>query len=131
MSARIRELMASPVVTATRHQTLDQVRKIMHHHAIGAIPIVDPGGTPVGIVTLSDLVGPDVQGSTRVEAVMSRRVATVSEDEAARRAAHIMRRHGLHHLLVTRHGVLTGIVSAFDLLALVNLPPQRDARATA
>jgi len=129
MSARIREVMTSPVLTATRHETLEQVRWIMHRHAVGALPIVDPDGVPVGIVTVRDVACPDTDPSTPVEAVMGRRVATVTEDDEAGRAARIMQRHGLHHLLVTRHAVLVGIVSAFDMLGLVDVP--RGARASA
>ena len=122
MGSTIREVMVSPVVTATRHHTVADACRLMHHHGIGALPIVDPDGVPVGLVTVWDLVRPDALPDCAVEAVMSRRVATISEAEDARRAARIMSRHGLHHLLVTRHGVLIGIVSAFDLLALVDAP---------
>lgn len=122
MGHTIAEVMVSPVVTATRHQTLADACRLMHHHAVGALPVVDPDGVPVGIITVWDLVRPDALPAAPVEAVMSRRVATVTESDAARLAARVMQRHGLHHLLVTRYGVLIGIVSAFDLLRLVDAP---------
>jgi CBS domain-containing protein len=51
---KAREIMAQPLVTATRETTLDEIARLMLTHKVGCLPIVDQQGRLCGIVTESD-----------------------------------------------------------------------------
>ena len=50
---------------------------------------------------------------------MTRKVYTVPAYEDVHVAARIMRNHRIHHLVVTHEGGVVGMLSAYDLLSLV------------
>ena len=55
----------------------------------------------------------------RADEAMTRRVLTIEPDAPVAEAARILREHRIHRLIVTERGRLVGILTAFDLLALV------------
>ena len=69
-----------------------------------------------------------------VEAVMTRRIITISMDEPLHKIQHIFEREGFHHLLVLEGNNLVGVLSDRDLLSALspylNTPSEqrRDAR---
>ena len=65
MNVKVNDLMREQVVTAQPHHTVDHIKTLLERNHIHAVPIVDPEGRPVGIVSVSDLVG-DVKGATPV-----------------------------------------------------------------
>lgn len=118
MNARVHDLMVSNVLTAQRHHSVEHVRGIMERNSISALPVVDPDETPVGIVTSTDLMG-ELKPNTPISQIMTDRVLTVPEYDDVSIAARIMRNHHVHHVVVTHEGRISGIVSSFDLLRLV------------
>lgn len=118
MNVKVHDLMVSNVLTAQRHHTVDHVRGIMERNRISALPVVDPDETPAGIVTATDLMG-SLAPNTPISKVMTDRVLTVPEYDDVSTAARIMRNHHVHHVVVTNEGRISGIVSSFDLLRLV------------
>jgi CBS domain-containing protein len=118
MNVKIRDLMAEQVITAQRHHTVEHVRGLMERNRIHALPVVDPTGEPVGIVTSTDLAA-DLRNGTPVSHLMTERVYKVPAYNDAHVAARMMRNHRIHHLVVTHEQKVVGIVSAFDLLRLV------------
>lgn len=118
MSVKIAEVMVEDVMTATPHQTVGHVRKVMHKHRIGCMPITTPEGVPAGIVTTSDLLG-DISEASPVSQLMSRNVHTVTRYADVAQAARIMRKYHIHHVLVTHEKRIVGLVSSFDLLGLL------------
>jgi len=80
--------------------------------------VVGPDGEPVGIITASDLLD-DRSDASIVASFMSHPAFTVPSSEQPHVAARIMRNHRLHHVVVVDHHRVVGMVSAFDLLALV------------
>jgi CBS domain-containing protein len=118
MSVTVGEIMVREVIFAAPGDRVEEVRRQMLDREIHAMPVVDDTGRPIGILTTTDLLE-DAASGTRVEETMTPRVQTVTADTDVRIAARIMRNHRLHHLLVTRDGDLTGILSAFDLLKLI------------
>jgi len=117
-SVKVEDVMARPVLTVTRHQTVGHARELMSKHAFHSIPVVDQAGEPVGIVTSTDLIG-DIDDATKLGLVMTRDVVRVSQFAAPQAAAALMRKHHIHHLVVTNEQRVTGILSSFDLLALL------------
>lgn len=118
MNVKIGDLMVGEVIHAQPHHTVEHVRKLMERNRIGAIPVVDTEGRPVGIVSSTDLVR-DLKAGTPVGKVMTERVYTVPQYDDVHVAARIMRKHRIHHVVVTHEKQVKGILSAFDLLKLV------------
>lgn len=52
----VRELMTAPAVTAGPEVTIGAISQLFIDHKINRLPIVDPDGRPLGIVTRTDLV---------------------------------------------------------------------------
>lgn len=118
MNVTIGEIMTSPVMTVTKHQTADHVARLMREHTVSALPVVGPDQESLGIVTASDLLA-DHPCATPVSSFMSKPAFTVPVNEGPHVAARIMRNHHLHHVVVVDHHQVVGIVSAYDLLTLV------------
>jgi CBS domain-containing protein len=85
---------------------------------VGALPVVDPDGQPVGIVSATDLV-PSLEEDSRVSAIMTEKVYTVPQYDDVSVAARIMRNHKIHRLVVTHEHKVVGMITTFDLLELV------------
>ena len=118
MTVKISELMAKRVIAAAPHHTVEHVRGMMERNRIHAIPIVGTNGEPVGIVTTADLTR-RVKDQSPVSRIMSKDVTVVPAYNDASTAARIMRRHKIHHVVVTHEKNVVGIISSFDLLKLV------------
>ncbi len=118
MNARVEDLMNRQVVTAQRHQTVEHVRGILSRNKISALPVVDSDGQPVGIVSSTDLVRHE-NPATPVSKIMTEKVYTVPRYEDVSIAARVMRNHSIHRVVVTDEQKVVGILSAFDLLRLV------------
>jgi len=118
MNVKINDLMAKRVITAQPHHTVQHVRNLMRRNRILAVPIVGPDEEPVGIVTSSDLVD-DLKPGTPISNLMTADVYKVPAYNDVRVAARVMRKHRIHHVLVTHEQKLVGIISSFDLLKLI------------
>ncbi|HTJ71092.1 MAG TPA: CBS domain-containing protein [Actinospica sp.] len=137
----VREVMTKDVVTVRTYTSFRMVASAMLSHDVGALPVVDALGHPVGMVSRTDLLakrahlghGPlgsvweriSARGRRTAEAshgatavrLMSHRAVTVTPDDTVFRAAYLMRRHDVSHLpVVDRRGVVMGIVSRGDLI---------------
>lgn len=115
---RVADIMASPVHTVSRHQTLAQLRQLLADKGVHSAPVVDEEGHAVGIVTSSDLLeGMDER--TLIGKVMTKDVQTIPEYSGIHQVARMMRNHHIHHVVVTHEKKIVGIVSSFDVLRLV------------
>ena len=118
MNVKVHELMTESVVTTEPHATIDRVRRIMQRNKIGAVPVIDSDGKPVGIVSSTDLV-PSLKSDSLVSTIMTEKVYTVPKYDDVSVAARIMRNHRIHRVVVTHEQKVVGVLSAFDLLQLV------------
>ena len=118
MNVKIGDLMTHAVVVAQPHQSFEHVRKMLENNSISAMPEVDSDGHPVGIVSLTDLAQ-DLKSGTPVSKVMTGKVYTVPQYDDTHIAARIMRNHHIHRVVVTHEQKVVGVLSAFDLLKLV------------
>jgi CBS domain-containing protein len=118
MNVKVHDLMTESVVTTEPHRSVDHVRKLMERNRIGSIPVVDSSGEPVGIISATDLVA-ELKGGSPVSKIMTEKVYTVPRYDDVSTAARIMRNHKIHHLIVTHEHQVVGVISAFDLLKLV------------
>jgi CBS domain-containing protein len=118
MNVKVKDLMREQVVTAQPHHTVAHVRGLLERNHIHAVPVVDTDGRPVGIVSTSDLLG-DVRDGAPVRTIMTDRVLTVPAYDDVSTAARVMRNHQVHRVIVTDEQRVIGVLSAFDLLQLV------------
>jgi CBS domain-containing protein len=118
LTVKISDLMASRVITAEPHHTVERVRGIMARNRIHAVPVVGVNKEAVGIVTTADLAR-RVNDRSPVSRIMSDNVTVVPAYNDASAAARIMRKRRIHHVVVTHEKAVVGIISSFDLLKLV------------
>lgn len=52
---RVREIMSGPIITGSPDWTLMDCSKLMQEHHIHHLPIVDEGGTLIGIISATDI----------------------------------------------------------------------------
>ena len=118
MNVKVADLMTHSVVVAEPHQSVEHVRKMLENNSISAVPVVDSDGRPVGIVSLTDLAQ-DLRSGTPISKVMTGKVYTVPQYDDTSIAARVMRNHHIHRVVVTHEQKVVGVLSAFDLLKLV------------
>ena len=117
-NVQLEEIMQPTVMTATPHQTVGHIRKVMADNKVSAMPVVDTDGEPVGMITASDLLE-DHKAGEPISGFMSSPVVTANPYDGPHIAARIMRNRHIHHVVVTKDRKVVGIVSAYDLLRLV------------
>ena len=118
MNVKIHELMTESVVSTEPHKSIDHVRRMMERNRVGAIPVIDSQGRPVGIVSSTDIVA-DTNGRSPVSTIMTEKVYSVPKYADVSTAARVMRNHRIHRVLVTHEQRVVGVLSSFDLLKLV------------
>lgn len=118
MNVKIADVMAKRVITAQPHHTVEHVRGLLQRNRIHAVPVVGPDDEPLGMVSTADLAS-NLKNGTPVQQFMTQDVRTVPAYNDASVAARIMRKHKIHHVVVTHEKRVVGIISSFDLLKLV------------
>jgi CBS domain-containing protein len=138
---KARDIMSSPVVTATRATTVRDLAKMMMTWRISAVPIVD-GDTVVGLVSEGDLlrraeigtetkrswwlqllIGPGGLAEDFVEAharkaedIMSEPVVTASPTARVSEIAALMEKKHIKRVPIVSNGALGGIISRANLV---------------
>lgn len=118
MTVKIADLMSKRVITSTPHQSVGHVRDVMARNKVHSLPIVGPEKEPLGIVTTTDLAR-RVKDTSPVSRIMARDIVVVPAYNDVSVAARIMRKHGIHHVVVTHEKKVVGLISSFDLLKLI------------
>ena len=118
MNVKIADLMSNKVLTAQPHHSIAHVRKLMQTNSIHALPVTSTAGELKGIISSHDLVDSHKE-HTPVSQIMVRDVYTIPQYNDVHQAARLMRNHRIHHVVVTHEQKVVGILSSFDLLALV------------
>lgn len=119
MKGHARQLMAAQVSTASPETTLAEAARELAHIEISGLPVVDEAGQVVGIVTESDLLTALLQSAsaeTPVQIIMTRSIVTVDEFASADSVIRLLRAKQLHHLPVTRHGSVVGLITPQDVI---------------
>ncbi len=144
-SKRASDVMASPVVTVGPDDTARKAAEAMLRLHISGLPVVDGGGRPLGVVSDSDFRFSDTtmrdrqreawvailaggqeiaenyldalerEGET-VRQIMSTPALCVDQDAPIAEVADLMTRHRVKRILVTRLGVVVGVITRADLL---------------
>jgi CBS domain-containing protein len=118
----VRDLAAWDVVTTRTDVSILDAAGLMSARRVGALVIVDDAGGPVGIITNTDLRDKAMacrrDPLSPVADIMSSPLYSVESEDFCYEAVLKMVSHNVHHLVVTKAGSLTGIISSRDLMAL-------------
>ncbi len=122
----VADVMSSPVVTATRSESVADVAARMEDHTVGAVVVVD-GSVPVGILTERDILRVAAGGSPPVEvevaAVMTADPDSIGPDVSVQEAFASLTERAYRHLPVVEDEALVGIVSLRHLARLAQIQP--------
>ncbi|MGW0183026.1 CBS domain-containing protein [Nocardia sp. NPDC003345] len=116
-----RDIMHADVVSIGVRDTMATAAEQMRQRDIGALPICDGEGHPVGIVTDRDIVvnclalGHNPATSTAGEFAQGDELRTVDVDTEMPEALALMERYQVRRLPVTEQGRLAGIISEADI----------------
>ena len=72
MNTKIADLMTSPVMTTTPHQTMGHVKSVLNKHSASCMPVVNSDGEPVGMIVRSHCVTCHVSPSISTVFVLTR-----------------------------------------------------------
>ncbi|TMD83694.1 MAG: CBS domain-containing protein [Chloroflexi bacterium] len=118
---KVRDAMAKTVSSARKSDNVIDVAKKMKQEDAGFIPVLENGGTLIGVITDRDIVirciaeGHDPRSET-AEHLMSRQVTIISPDDDIEQAAKIMEREEIRRLPVAENGRLVGVLSHGNLV---------------
>lgn len=124
----VRDVCKPAVVFAYKNMALNEAARLMHEHHVGCLVVVeetDAGKSPIGMLTDRDIVIAVVARDldARILAVseaMTKDVVSVRDDDSALDVLALMRRRSVRRVpVVTRAGLLVGIVTLDDLLQIV------------
>ncbi|KUO87996.1 MAG: histidine kinase [Thermoproteus sp. JCHS_4] len=112
---------STDVVKATPDISIKEAAKILKEHNIGLLVLVDKEdqSRAVGVVSERDLVRAVAEGvdpSRPVWDIATRSVISVEADDPLSKAAELMRRHNIRHVVVVKDGRLYGVLSIKDLV---------------
>lgn len=142
------DLMTDSVISVSADASVQDVAKVLLESGVGAVPVTDPSGNPVGMVSDGDLLGrrkdderqdwwldllarsmalaPDA-GRRSARDVMTSPLVSVSPYTPVREVVRLLQTHRIKRLPVVLEGKLAGIISRTDLLALVARLPKTSA----
>ena len=118
---KVRDAMAKTVTSAKKSDKVIEVAKKMKQQDAGFMPIVENGGTVIGVITDRDIVirciaeGHDPRGET-AEHLMSRQVTIIAPDDDIEEAGRAMEREAIRRLPVAENGRLVGVLSHGNLV---------------
>ena len=126
---RVADLMTIDPVAVAVDASIEDAEELLRQHRITGLPVVDPNGTLVGVISQTDLLYlalPRVQAlirhhdrGIRVGEVMSTPPVTIDGSASLRDAARVMNNERLHRLVaVDTHGRPIGVIAAMDFVAL-------------
>ena len=150
MELQIKDLLGGEkVATVTPRTSLQELHRVFRERSVAGLPVVNEAGSVVGVVTWKDLdltggqddrdgldyyrdVASDRRDETpppseeiltrEVWEIMQTRLYSVGADDTVAAAARTLRRHGLHRVLVIAGKKLIGVLTAFDLIGLLEDP---------
>jgi CBS domain-containing protein len=118
---KVRDAMAKTVSSARKSDKVVDVAQKMKQEDAGFIPVVENGGTLIGVITDRDIVirciaeGHDPRSET-AEHLMSRQVTIIAPDDDIEQAAKMMEREEIRRLPVAEKGRLVGVLSHGNLV---------------
>ena len=109
------------VVTVAPQQTVTWVVEVLAQNRIGAVPVVNEGGQPIGIISERDIIRGMSKHAEAVltlpaDQLMTREVKTCTSEDQLVDIMEVMTLQRIRHLPVVENGELHGIVSIGDVV---------------
>lgn len=115
MSKTIRDVMTHELFGLRPQDPTERAAEYLLALGVSGAPVLDDDGTPVGVVSLRDLMAK--KSRDRVHERMSTPAIVVRETASVDDASDLLLEHGIHRVVVTDDaGKATGIVSSLDLV---------------
>ncbi len=110
-------------VTMRPEQRIGEALEVMARYKISGVPVTDPGGRLVGILTNRDLRF-ETDLDKRIEELMTRDgLITVAEGTTLEEAKALLHRHRIEKLLVVDNvGALKGLITVKDIQKAIEFP---------
>lgn len=130
MNTPISSLMTSPVWSVDMDATVEAIEALMARESLSWVPVTEPNGAAVGVVSQSDLLQFNLHRKKDAASVPAWQICTykpisVSADTSVADVARLMLERRIHHVVVTRDGIMVGVVSALDFVRAFVLPSDR------
>jgi CBS domain-containing protein len=117
----VRDIMNSPVISASPRDTIKDIAVKMKEERIGSIVIME-NEKALGIVTDWDIVSnaviKDIKPTMVKASDIMQKLHTIEGEEGITEAARILRQHNIKRLGVVYKNRLVGIISASDVIAV-------------
>ena len=110
-----KEIMTKQVVSSRPSCKVEEVTRVLYHHGISGMPVLDDEKRVIGMVTEADILDRKT-GQDTVQDVMSAPAHTVSEDALLEDIAVLLNEKKIKRVPVVREGKLVGIVSRADIV---------------
>lgn len=105
--------MTTNVISVHDASTVEDAARLLAHHRISGLPVVDDGGALIGLVTELDLIS---KAGTSVADIMTRGVVSVSADTEVEEVTHLLTNKRIRRVPVLDGNKLVGILSRSDLV---------------
>lgn len=111
-----RDIMAREIVTVGSDMLVEDAAKLLAYHNISGMPVEDPDGKVVGIVSEADVIG---HIGAMVADVMTEGVISVGESATVEEIATLLNQHRIKRVPVMSDGSLRGMVSRSDIVRAI------------
>jgi len=116
------DVMIRDVVTVRQGRSVEEAARIMMTAGVTHLPVIDENDRLVGIVTAWDVSKAVALKYTRLEEIMTRKVATSAQDDPIERAAKRMNEHNISALpVVDADQRVTGMITSDGVSRLVGV----------
>jgi CBS domain-containing protein len=122
MLTKISTLMTTELVQIMHSTPLGEAKNLLEEHGIHHLPVVDPTGNLVGILSQSDFLKTldhDASATTAGE-LMSTHLAKLEPGDDIRTAANVFALNRFHALPVVEGSKLVGILTTLDLIRFMD-----------
>jgi len=122
LSVRVREVMSSPVISASPEDNIKDISRKMVESKVGSVIIISEG-KPIGVVTDGDIIKKVVSinlipSSVKAVQIMTSPLITIKAESYIMDAAKLMNKYRIKRLGVTYRDELVGVISMSDIIYL-------------
>jgi CBS domain-containing protein len=111
-----RDIMSREIVTVGSDMLVEDAAKLLAYHNISGMPVEDPDGKVVGIVSEADVIG---HIGSIVSDVMTEEVISVGETATVEEIATLLAKHRIKRVPVMDNGEIRGMVSRSDIVRAI------------
>ncbi|MBI4697396.1 MAG: CBS domain-containing protein, partial [Nitrospirae bacterium] len=126
-TTRIGDLATKKVIAIHDRASIQESAQIMVENKISSLIITDDSGLPCGIITDKDLrekvVAKNRDVREPVKNIMSLPLIRVDANDYFFEAVLKMIKHNIHHVIIVKDGVLSGVITNHDLMILQGSSP--------